>query len=247
MQWKEYCNAGNCMGNLKRGFSMEGDTARLVNCIKEFEKELFKQKKLLSQGEELSKSIEHLLESFNEAESLLGKSALDKLFETEIRERKLLALFSETSRSLQSLSNSLSDKAQGLEYIKERLEQSRNYRCYEFSDSSAAWQFIAELLEYFSLPSVLFKHEIIGIFDSSFVEKPSLSRKGQGIEVSAAGLSEFSRLLGKKGIRSGFYLDSGFFKAFWKSQKKIMAKADNRTIKTMDSVCHLKGGKILQE
>lgn len=226
---------------------MNGDKSRLKNYLREFEKELYKQKKVLEQGKELIESIERGLNAFSRAEDLLGNPVLDKAFELEVKEKQLLQLFSEIEKTIARLSNSLVEKRQRLEEVKARLEKLREYRCYEFSSWQAMWEFIEELLEHYSIPRVSFKHEIIGIIDNSWLEKSFIKEKSHGIEVKGSDLNELSRLLESKGIKKGFYLETDFFKAFWKSSTQILVKADNKTIKEIDSACVLKGGKILPE
>ena len=224
---------------------MEGDIARLKNLVKEFERELYSQKKTLSQAKELDGSIESGLEAFEKAAEMLGSPATDRAFESEARERKLLELFSTVESGLASLSGSLGAKKARLECVRERLEKMREYRSYEFSRAEEAWGFLEAVAEHYSLESMLFRPEIIGILDNHWLEEPYIKSRGQAIEIDSTELGRFRRLLEKNSIRSGFWLEGRAFRIFWRAPALLTAKADNRTIRQLDSLCILRGGKPL--
>lgn len=225
---------------------MAGDSARLKNSLKEFERELFNQKKILSQTKPLKNSLENALNAFENAEDLINENN-QKTFKNEVKEKNLLSLFLEVKRQLSGLNNALSEKSHRLELIKEKLEKTRNYRYYRSLKTEKAWAFLEKIIGHYSLDWIVFQPEIIGIVNSSWTEQPFAKKKGEGVEMDASKLREFTKILEKNGIKSGFYFECSQFRLFWKKSNLLLAKASHKTIQQLDSLAVLCDIKPLEK
>ncbi|MEW6295143.1 MAG: hypothetical protein AB1467_02490 [Candidatus Diapherotrites archaeon] len=227
----------------------EENKTKAINEVKQLELELHRVLNAFGAAEELNRNLSSLYEKMLSLEkSAEDNPALSKVLIKEINERKILSLYKKLESSYSKIMDSM--KANDEKALRANLfiENFRNSRNYLFKNLDHSIDFIEAALPLFSINSISFKPEFVGVIKlEDIAREVGLDKSAQSILVPQAKVRQLFNYLDSKTNQRNFRLESEVLKITMRSEKELQIEADNAVIRRLDRLAKQMDGNYSEE
>ncbi len=225
------------------------EEARLSNLVKKTERNLFLANKNLKSFEEILEKTASVFQNIALIEETSEKTpALSKSLGVQMRERKFVGQSRELFKALEKARKDLDSLIVLEDRAKFFVERFRTTRMYSFSTSAGAIKFAKQLMELFSIESMLFRPRFIGPLDlNELSENLKLKKSGDGLLLQAKNLKQLVTVLNSKKLASNISLESDGLKLVWHDRKTIAVDSSSERLYRLDRLCDVLQGQCLEK